>query len=74
MEHSELKAIALRKTGVKMAYNALESEFALIRESLKKQQQVDSRQSKTEHPQTHPSIVARSDALAAISFQDRPSN
>ncbi len=74
MKHSELKATALRRKGVKIAYNALESEYALIRESLKTQQQIESGQSKTECPKTHPSVPAKTETLAVASLQDRPSN
>ena len=38
MDHSELKEKALKKKSVKAAYEALETEFSLLRELLKARQ------------------------------------
>lgn len=38
MNHSELKNIALKRTGVKTAYEEMEPEFSLLRELLRARQ------------------------------------
>lgn len=66
MKHEELKAIALQRSDVKAAYDALEAEFTLLHSMLEARQQAGLTQADVaERMGTKPSAVTRLESSLA---------